>query len=128
FGGRQKELAFGAYQVTTLSAARDKRDAAKRMLADGIDPGIAKQEAKRERAAARTFGEWADDWLNKERAVYDEKTIAGKERFVRYLKAEFGDRLIPAIKRPDALLYLRKLEQTGKLETRDRIRAAGEQI
>ena len=54
--------------------------------------------------------------------------MAGKVRYVGYLKSEFASRLIPAIKRPDVLLYLREFEKTGKLETRDRIRATGEQI
>jgi Arm DNA-binding domain len=51
----------------TLAEARTKRDAAKTQLANGIDPGAAKQEAKRVQAAALTFGEWADAWLAKER-------------------------------------------------------------
>jgi integrase len=127
-GGRQRKLSFGPYPVVTLVGARDKRDAAKRLIADGIDPGVAKQQAKREQAAARTFGKWADEWLEKERAQLDEKTMAGKERCVRYLQGEFGNRLIPAIKRPDVLLYLKEFEKCGKLETRDRVRAAGEQI
>jgi hypothetical protein len=55
FGGKQKELAFGAYPATTLTAARDKRDDAKRLLAEGTDPGVARQEAKREQAAALPF-------------------------------------------------------------------------
>ncbi len=128
FGGRQKKLSFGPYPIVTLVGARDKRDAAKRLLADGIDPGVAKQVAKREQVAARPFGTWADEWLEKERAQLNEKTMAGKVRYVGYLKSEFASRLIPAIKRPDVLLYLREFEKTGKLETRDRIRATGEQI
>src|SRR5437762_10582026 len=78
FGGRQKKLSFGPYPVVTLVGARDRRDAAKRLLADGIDPGVAKQVAKRERAAARSFGTWADEWLEKERAQLNEKTMAGE--------------------------------------------------
>jgi integrase len=128
FGGRQKKLSFGPYPIVTLVGARDKRDAAKRLLADGIDPGVAKQVAKREQVAARPFGTWAEEWLEKERAQLNEKTMAGKVRYVGYLKSEFGSRLIPAIKRPDVLLYLREFEKTGKLETRDRICATGEQI
>jgi integrase len=128
FRGRQKKLSFGPYPIVTLVAARGKRDAAKRLLADGIDPGVAKLEAKREQAAARTFGTWADEWLEKERTQVDERTMAGKERYVGYLKSEFGHRLMPAIKRGDVLLYLREFEKTGKLETRDRVRGAGEQI
>jgi integrase len=127
-GRRQKKLSFGPYPLVSLVGARDKRDAAKRLLADGIDPGVAKQEAKREQAAARAFAKWADEWLEKERTQLDEKTMAGKERYVGYLKRKFGNRLIPGIKRPDVILYLREFEKTGKLETRDRVRAAGEQI
>jgi integrase len=128
FGGKQKELAFGVYPATTLADARAKREAAKGQLAKGIDPAVAKQEAKRDLAAARTFGEWADEWVEKQRTVHDEKTMAGKDRFVGYLKAEFGQRLIPAITRGDVLFYLRTYEKTGKLETRDRVRSTGAQI
>ena len=38
FGGKQKTLAIGAYPTVTLKAARDKREEAKRLLANGIDP------------------------------------------------------------------------------------------
>lgn len=132
FGGRQKKLSFGTYlpdgRGVTLAAARSKRDAAKAQLANGIDPGAAKQEAKRAQAAAQTFEEWADAWLAKERLLWDSKTMAGKDRNVGYLKAEFGARMIAAIKRPDVLLYLKRLEAVGTLEKRDRIRSTGEQI
>jgi Arm DNA-binding domain len=131
FGGRQKKLSFGAYPEITLSDAREKRDAARRLIAHGTDPSAARREAKRAQAAARTFGEWADEWLERERAAkppYDERTMAGKERYVGYLKTEFGSRLIPEIKRPDVIDYLKKFEQTGKLETRDRVRSVGEHI
>lgn len=39
FEGRQKMLTFGAYPYVTLLEAREKRDAAKTLLAKGIDPG-----------------------------------------------------------------------------------------
>jgi len=128
FGGRQKKLSFGAYPEITLSDAHEKRDAAKRLIAHGTDPSVAKQEAKRELAAARPFAAWADEWVEKQRTVHDERTMAGKDRYVGYLKAEFGERLIPTITRSDVLFYLRTFEQTGKLETRDRVRSTGAQI
>jgi hypothetical protein len=142
FGDKQKSLAIGAYPVVTLGAARDKRDDAKRLLADHIDPGVAKQEAKRERAAAQMFGDWADEWLAKERLKWDSKTMAGKERFVEYLAGpgkdedgnpierikQFGNLLIPAIKRRDVIDLLKEFEKEGTLETRDRVRATGERF
>ncbi|MFL5239655.1 MAG: tyrosine-type recombinase/integrase [Rhizomicrobium sp.] len=108
-----------------------RKVAARKLIAHRTDPSAAKQEAKRAQAAARTFGEWAAEWLERERAAkppYDDRTMAGKERYVGYLKTEFGSRLIPAIKRPDVIDYLKEFEQTGKLETRDRVRSVGEHI
>lgn len=139
FGGKQKKLSFGAYPDVKLTDARAKRDAAKVQLANGINPGSAKQEAKRVQAAALTFGEWADAWLEKERQLWDQRTMNGKDRFVAYLAGpvgedgkripkEFGPLLIPAVKRPDVLIFLKKFEQEGTLETRDRVRSTGENI
>jgi hypothetical protein len=50
FAGKQKLLAFGKYPEITLSDARERRDEAKKLLANGTDPGVA---AKEERAKAR---------------------------------------------------------------------------
>jgi hypothetical protein len=78
FGGKQKKLSFGPYPIVTLIGARDKRDAAKRLLADGIDPGVAKQVAKREQAAARPFGTWADEWLERSATSWTKRRWPGR--------------------------------------------------
>ena len=52
-GGKEKLLALGAYPDVSLHAARDKRDAARRLLAAGIDPSE-QRRAERE-AAGATF-------------------------------------------------------------------------
>jgi Arm DNA-binding domain len=38
FDGKQKVLAFGIYPVISLADARARRDAAKKLLANGVDP------------------------------------------------------------------------------------------
>ena len=43
FGPAERLLVIGKYPDVTLQRARDKRDAARRALADGIDPAIQKQ-------------------------------------------------------------------------------------
>jgi integrase len=128
FGGKQKTMAFGAYPIVNLTLARTRREAARLQLAQGVDPMAAKQETRRKIASQRSFEEWADAWLAKERAVWDDKTVAGKTRYVDYLKAEFGRRMMPDIQRPDVLLLLKRFEEAGTLETRDRVRSVGEQI
>lgn len=45
--GKEKSLTIGVYDDVTLAQARDKRDEARKILANDIDPGIVKQNNKR---------------------------------------------------------------------------------
>ena len=64
--GSRKTLALGVYPAISLADARQRRDAARKQLAHGIDPGAAKQEAKAAQAAvlANTFERVALEWLD----------------------------------------------------------------
>jgi hypothetical protein len=57
FLGKQKTLALGVYPTITLADARSHREDARRMLANGVDPGAAKQTQKKQAkiAAANSF-------------------------------------------------------------------------
>ena len=46
FGGKQKTLSIGVYPDVTLSEARDRREQARKLLANGGDPSAIKQAAK----------------------------------------------------------------------------------
>jgi len=46
YGGKQKTLSLGKYPLVTLKGARSKREEAKRLLDDNIDPNQAKQAEK----------------------------------------------------------------------------------
>ena len=46
FNGKEKRLAFGVYPEVTLAEARDKRTAARKLLAEGKDPSQDKKEQK----------------------------------------------------------------------------------
>ena len=48
FGGKEKQLSLGRYPAVTIAEARDRRDAFREMLADGIDPS---EQARAMRAA-----------------------------------------------------------------------------
>ena len=41
--GREKLLALGSWPDTSLKSAREKRDAARRLLDDGVDPSATRQ-------------------------------------------------------------------------------------
>jgi integrase len=133
FNGRQKKLSFGIYGAddqgrVSLATARKKRDEAKALIAMGIDPGVAKKEERLEKATACPFASWADEWLAKQEAECGERTMKGKRRFVGYLKDQFGSSMIGDITVESVVAYLKTLQDEGKLETRDRVRAAGEDI
>jgi integrase len=65
-GDKEKLLSLGTYPDVSLLAARQKRDEAKKLLAEGIDPSLEKQRAKQQSAidANMTFEKVANDWLD----------------------------------------------------------------
>ena len=67
FAGKQKTLALGVYPAIGLSSARKRRDRAREQVAEGVDPSMAKREAKAAlaNASANTFEVVARDWLAK---------------------------------------------------------------
>ena len=57
FGGKEKLLSFGTYPELSLTDARARREEARKLLANGADPGAVKQTQKRQVkvAAANSF-------------------------------------------------------------------------
>jgi hypothetical protein len=67
FGGKEKRLALGIYPDVSLASARERRDDARRLLANEIDPGEYRKlqrEARAERAT-NSFEAVAREWLAK---------------------------------------------------------------
>ena len=65
YGGKEKRLALGAYPETSLADARERRDAARKLLAQGVDPGEQRKAVKAagEERAANSFEVIAREWL-----------------------------------------------------------------
>ncbi len=64
FAGKEKVLAFGLYPQTSLSEARDKRAVAKKILASGNDPSVAKRRFRERQlqATENSFEHVAREW------------------------------------------------------------------
>jgi hypothetical protein len=54
FDGKRKSLALGVYPTVTLSDARQRREDARKLLANGADPGEMRKATKTAKAAAAT--------------------------------------------------------------------------
>ena len=63
YQGKRKTLALGTYPVTSLKHARKKRDEAKLLLEDGVDPSFYRQQ--RREARPDSFEAVAREWYAK---------------------------------------------------------------
>ncbi|HAT8177886.1 TPA: DUF4102 domain-containing protein [Legionella pneumophila] len=123
FGGKEKLLALGVYDDVTLAKAREKRDEARRLLADGIDPGEHKKIMKQvaEERSANSFEVVAREWFVKYSLNWV-KSHADKimQRFVRDIFPWIGNKPITEVTPPVLLSVIRRIEERGALETAHR--------
>ena len=130
FAGKQKTIALGAYPAVTLAMAREAKLEAKRLLAQGVDPSEKRKADKRAAAAARTFGEVADEWFDTKRAPEgkSEATLKRDRWLMGEWKSEIGDRPIGEIEPPELLRALKKVEALKHFETASRMRTLASQV
>ena len=129
FNNKQKLLSLGVYPEVTLKDARKKRDDAKKLLAQNIDPSEAKKEEKRLSIlqAANTFEIVANEWLSK-RTNLGSKTLKTYQHYLSYAFEAFGYKPVHEVTSPDVLAVCRKLEAKGTIETAHRVKAACGQV
>jgi integrase len=126
YDAKQKLLALGQYPVISLADARMKRDDAKKLLADGIDPSVERKEERRNARIARsnTFEAVAHELMDKFEAEGDASATLKKKRWLLdFAVKEFGRRPIVELKAPEILDALRKIEKRGRHETATRVRS-----
>ncbi|MDB6091398.1 MAG: hypothetical protein JWN85_4182, partial [Gammaproteobacteria bacterium] len=107
--GVERLLTLGAYPDVSLKRAREKRDDARKLIADEVDPS-AKRQAERA-AQGDTFEAIALEWLKLQsnRLAAETMEILGT-RLNSYLFPYLGTRPIAAIKAQEVLAALRRAE------------------
>lgn len=129
YAGKEKRLALGVYPEVSLKEARDHQDAARRLLREGLDPGIARKSAKIAQTGRDSFRTLALEWLAQtsgKRVESTNKTI--KTRLEADLLPWLGSRTINEIKAPELLAVLRRVEARGSLVVAKRLRQIAGQI
>lgn len=120
--GREKLISLGAYPDVTLKRAREKRDEARKLVADGIDPS-ARRKAQRG-ARAETFEAVATEWLQLQSNALSAETISILgTRLKSFLYPYLGNRPVGVISAQELLGALRRIEARGRHETAHRVRA-----
>lgn len=131
FAGKEKLLALGSYPDVSLAEVRERHAQARKVLANGIDPGEAKKEAKRLvlLKSVTTFEalsrEWCESRKHKWVTKYGEAMIT---RLENHVFPRLGNRPIAEITAPELLAVLRVVEATGALDLAQRLLQATAQI
>ena len=120
FNGKENKISFGTYPATTLKAARERRDAERKLLADRIDPSHHRRTEKAAQLsrAANSFEQVTREWFAKNSPVWAPGHAARKIRlFERDIFPCIGRQPIAEIKPPEVLSVLRRIEKRGTLDT-----------
>lgn len=128
---KRNTLSLGGYPLVGLAEAREKHQAAKKLLAAGIDPGL---QRKAERAisadrAANSFAAVAEELLTQRASKLAEGSAVRERRLLeKDLAPYLGDLPITDITAPVLLVALRKIEARGAIETAHRARVLAGQV
>jgi len=127
-GGKEKLLAIGVYPDVTLSEARERREQARKLLANGADPSAVKQEAKQasnkalQVACENSFATLTVEYHKVKSPMWTpghaKQWLGNLEK---YALAVIGHRPIAEIEPMELVGIMRTIEEHGTFETRDRL-------
>lgn len=123
FDGKEKRLSLGVYPEVSLKEVRERMIAARKLLANGIDPSENRKATKSARAnlVANSFEVVAREWFNKYSVNWARDH---SKRIIRRLERDIfpwiGSRPISLINAQELLTVVRRIEERGALETAHR--------
>ena len=123
FEGKEKKLALGVYPDVSLALARERRQDARKLLANGIDPSENKKAVKAakfdksENSFEVVAREWLASHMANKAASHREKVV---RRFELYIFPWLGSKPIADITAPQILDVIKRIEKLGILETAHR--------
>ncbi len=117
--GRENRLSLGTFPEVSLAQARERRDEARKLLAQGVDPSAARKAEKAgEEAEAETFAALALEWFERFKHTF---TAKHGDTVMHRLKTDvfpwLGHRPVREITAPEILAVVRRIEDRGAAET-----------
>jgi len=131
YAGKEKTLSLGVYPEVSLKEAREKRDNARKLLANQIDPNEQKRLKKQAcyLNAENSFEAVAMEWLEREKHLWSESHFVRTQSLLKNnLFPWLGSRAIAEIRAPELLAALRRTESRGILETAQRAKQTAGQV
>lgn len=113
---KEKRLSLGIYPQVSLKDARKKRDDAKELLVDGIDPSREKQRIKQDKAKEQelTFARVAEDWYQGQQKQWKpqhaEKTW---RRIEMHVFPTVGNIPVSELTARDVIRCIKRIEDAG---------------
>ncbi|HNH44568.1 MAG TPA: integrase arm-type DNA-binding domain-containing protein [Agitococcus sp.] len=125
--GKENRYSIGVYGEVSLAEARTKRDEARKLIAQGVNPNQAKKEAKDIIDNVNSFEVWARKWLLDRQSTIKPDTFKRDSSLLEKDLIPFiGQIPIDKIKSPEILAAARKVEDRGAGKmARRMIRLAG---
>jgi len=117
--GKEKLLALGVYPYVTLESARERRDSARALIANGVDPVQANKDDDRARQAEAkdTFESIAREWWGNWKGG---RTARHADYVLRRLEADvfpaIGKKPIATVRPRDVIAIARSIEKRGALD------------
>lgn len=131
FASKEKTLACGAFPEVSLKEAREKRDKARKLIAEGIDPAQQKRHEKLTRSAAaeNTFEAIALEWLEHVSGKLSADTVIRNRSLLKNnLFPWLGKYPIADMTAMDLLAALKRVEEKGIIDTAHRLKQMSGQI
>lgn len=131
FGGKEKLLSHGVYPEVSLKEARERRDDARKLLSNGVDPGGAKKAEKASRVlqSANSFEALAREWLeNRRDSVTEGQTVKTLAIFENDVFPWLGTTPVAEVDAPAVLSVITRIDQRGARYTAHRAKQRISQV
>ena len=125
---KRNSLSFGSYPTVTLAEARVRRDEARTLLSQNIDPHSEKIRVENEILSANKniFSELSKEWMSKQ--DFAESTLKGQQSLLEVINQYIGQIPVHEIKPTDILKVCQIYEKQEKLETAKKVKVKCGQI
>ncbi len=131
FNDKEKLISLGVYPDISLKDARERRDEARKLVANGIDPSEYRKAHKAEKLSKseNTFEAISREWFSKNQHTWSDSHA---KRLLARLENDIfpwlGSQPIVDINAPELLQTMRRIESRGAVETAHRALSSCGQI